>query len=118
MKLFWTVVSALMAVGGFAWALYSVGGHFTRLEGRIETLENRVRLIVTAPAIVKPSEPSAAGPSDVRPMQMENPLISTCVDLIKRAAALREKGDINNALSLEGYLREYACSDALKSTKR
>lgn len=123
---FWKVFLPLGAIVGLSWALYSAATHIVRLDTRLEIVENQLRLLATSPAIVRTPEDrnlytKENGGTIIDGYIAEpipNPLITTCIDLVKRAAAAREKGDPVASVSLESYLRDFGCAAALKATTK
>lgn len=125
---FWDFINKLSAVlgivGGIA-IVFGVAYYFYNLDGRITTLDNQVRLLTAAPAITRsatpPSDPGYTSYPDTKGgysgdtiETVQNPLIATCVELIKRASSARESNNSAAALSLEGYMRDYGCANALQ----
>jgi hypothetical protein len=113
----WKIIAAIIAVAGFSWVIYSASTAYFRIEGRLEKVENQLSLIASAPAIVQTGNGGNPSQSnDVEPYKpIANPLIATCLDLVKRAATAREtNASITIYLALEGYIRDYGCQDLMK----
>jgi hypothetical protein len=102
------VVSLFFPIGGLIYYFFSV-------ENRIVRLENQVQLLsVTSPRpqveVPKSSiglPPMAAAESEV------NPVLKTCLDLVKRVAELRTSTVSSGATYLEDYIRDYGCKEIM-----
>jgi hypothetical protein len=129
MAKFWDVINkagAILSILGGLAVIFGVAYYFYNLDARLNALDNQVRLLNTAPAITRPATPPTSDPGytsyrDTKSLYsgdtvetVPNPLITTCVELIKRAASARESNNGAAAISLEGYMRDYGCADALK----
>lgn len=133
-KLIWTnflkVFLPIGAVVGLSWALYSAASHFAKLDARLETVENQVKLLAVAPTISRQGgnawtyegsteqsgKPQKGATDDVygSANSVPNPLIATCIDLIKRTATAKESRNYGAESSLDNLLRDYGCPDLLK----
>ena len=81
------------------------------------TVEERLKLVAAAPQIVQ--TPGTQPATEARPIDtslpvVDNPLIATCVDLVKRTASAREQGNTLAALNLGDLQRNYDCEGLLK----
>jgi hypothetical protein len=101
-----SIIGGLIGIIGVACALVY---YFVKLETRIDTLENQVRLIAVTP-IPKP-DPSQQSGSSESPV---NPVIAACLDLVKRAADARRNNEVT-AYLIEGYIKDYGCVDLMKA---
>ena len=118
-----TVGSVLSILGvGAGLAIY-----FTDFKTRLEKVESQVQLIAVAPAVVRKDTNTASGSSD-RPTEkggnlntfepyqpVDNPLIATCIDLIKRTATAGEKNDSLARIALDSLMQDYGCKTLLRS---
>jgi hypothetical protein len=97
--------------------------YFTDFKTRLEKLESQVQLIAVAPTVVRIDQPGTTN----RPPEkggtlntlepyaepFANPLIATCVDLMKRTATAKEKNQFTAEVSLDSLLRDYGCKDLM-----
>ncbi len=110
-----TVGSVLSILGvGAGLAIY-----FTDFKSRLERLENQVQLIAVAPAVVQKGGnlyTNEAKPNDFEAYSepVTNPLLATCRDLYKRVATAVESKDSKVQSSLNGYMRELGCAEAIR----
>lgn len=118
----WKLIAALCSLVGFASVVAVFTAHIFRMESRIEKLEAQIGLVAAAPAITRfyPSSAPDAKPRNDLEVYSDysavlNPLVATCVDLIKRAATAGEKLDISARLALESLMRDYDCRTVLKT---
>jgi hypothetical protein len=94
---------------------------FSGFTSRLERVESQVQLLAVAPAITrsgveygyKPKDGDFSQPIDYS-TPVSNPLIDTCKDLYKRVAAAVESKDTKVQSSLNGYMRELGCAEAIK----
>jgi hypothetical protein len=125
METYWKIVAAL----GTALSLIAIGIAVATwtldIRGRLTELENRVNLVVTSPTITrKDSGPGYSQPIDYSAKDegwgtVPNPLIATCIDLIKRTATAREKdSSLTLPNALESLQRTYDCEGLLKGLSK
>jgi hypothetical protein len=127
-KNFLKVFLPLAAIVGLSWALYSAASHVAKLDARLQTVEDQVKLLNAAPSIVRSPERTPPGttsapsaqptPKYLDDIPTSNPLVETCIDLIKRNATAREQNNSVAAVTLESLQTTYDCRAVLKSHSR
>jgi hypothetical protein len=109
------IVSAIIGL------LFPIGGviyYALSLEGRVSILENQVRLLNTGQIVTGDTSTESKHDSSATVQPALNPLVATCIDLTKRAADARTASPTGMslaAITIEQYMSEYGCADALKA---
>jgi hypothetical protein len=117
-----TVGSVLSILGvGAGLAIY-----FSDFRTRLDKLEGQVQLIAAAPAVIRKESqggkfyddptPEKGGNLYTKELYTEpfaNPLIATCIDLMKRTATAKEKSQWSGETALESLMKDYGCKDLM-----
>ncbi len=101
--------------------MFSAAGLYVRLEDRVAKIEKQIDILAVAPAITRrgteygynPKNGDVSQPIDYS-TPVANPLIDTCKDLYKRVASAVESKDTKVQSSLNGYMQELGCAEAIK----
>lgn len=111
---YWRWVGNISAVAGLIAVIFGVAYYAFKLDSRLETLENQMKIFISSPTI-SGSEKGTAAP--VPEKAVPNPVVSTCTDLLKRAAAAKEKGEIYSGVAIENLLKDFGCAEVIKSSR-
>jgi hypothetical protein len=105
------LVSLFFPIAGLIWYFFS-------LEGRISTLEDRVKVLIAAPSSLKDDSKSKKEESGgITIDTASSPLIETCKELYAKVEKAIEANEINARITLNGYMSELDCAGALNPNR-
>jgi hypothetical protein len=115
-----TIGSVLGILGvGATGALYfsDFKSRLEKAEGRVATVEDQLKLLSAAPVITRQAgnlyTKEAGSVTYADDVPIANPLIATCIDLVKRTATAKEKSQYSAETSLDNLLKDYGCRDLM-----
>lgn len=108
------VVVVASGIAYFEHVEYRMGlydSRLTALESRMNSLEAQQKLIKAAPEVIVQSDHPTVNP----PQPIPNPLIATCIELIRQETEAGRRTDIHAEIELSSRISTLDCVSALKA---
>jgi len=113
-----SILGGIAVLGGliyvfvtFEFRLNSLDARLTGMDGRLTSIEVQQKTIKAAPEVMIQDKGITSPPKP-------NPLIETCVDLIRNEAEAAKRTDIHAEGTLRDRIRDLDCSTVLKAQAR